>query len=91
MFPVLAELLKDQENLHQLMGETAQEQRQKIKDRLRRRKERLAQGTSFRILLFLSKRQHFCFVMVDSEESSGPKINFSFFASMNLNLRHLIG
>ncbi|XP_052249024.1 uncharacterized protein LOC127856876 isoform X2 [Dreissena polymorpha] len=41
---LLAELLKDQEHLRQLMGDTEQEQRKRLQERLRKRKERLAQG-----------------------------------------------
>ncbi|XP_053377355.1 trichohyalin-like isoform X2 [Mercenaria mercenaria] len=43
---LIAELLQDQENLRKLMGDTVQDQRQKLQDRLKRRKERLAQGMS---------------------------------------------
>jgi len=41
-----AELLRDQASLRQLMGETEKEQRDRLAERLRRRKERLAQGRS---------------------------------------------
>lgn len=44
---LLAELLKDQEHLKQLFGDSVQDQRDKLKERLRRRKERLAQGNQF--------------------------------------------
>jgi len=39
-----AELLRDQEHLRQLMGDTTEDQRRKLEERLRRRRERLAQG-----------------------------------------------
>ncbi|KAL4226590.1 hypothetical protein ACF0H5_014574 [Mactra antiquata] len=43
---LLGELLEEQEHLRQLYGDTVQEQRDKIQERLKRRKERLAQGMS---------------------------------------------
>lgn len=39
-----AELLRDQEHLRQLMGDSTQDQRAKLQERLKRRRERLAQG-----------------------------------------------
>ena len=39
------ELLKEQEHLRQLMGDSVEEQRRKLQERLRRRKQRQAAGT----------------------------------------------
>ena len=43
----LGELLKEQEHLKHLMGESAEEQRRKLQEKLKLRKQRKAAGKSY--------------------------------------------
>ena len=50
LFLFTGELLKEQEHLRQLMGDSVEEQRRKFQERLIRRKQRQAAGTNIIIL-----------------------------------------
>ncbi|WAR25161.1 hypothetical protein MAR_010865 [Mya arenaria] len=62
---LLAELLQDQERLRELMGDTTQDQRRRLEERLRRRKERLAQGMSEDEVMELERQE---MALEDQEE-----------------------
>ncbi|XP_060592636.1 LOW QUALITY PROTEIN: trichohyalin-like, partial [Ruditapes philippinarum] len=68
---LIGELLKDQENLRKLMGDSVQDQRQKLQDRLKRRKERLAQGMTEEEVDELEKQE----IEAEEEEEKNKRRN----------------